>query len=101
MAVGAIKFADKYIGNAICRALALFRPNKTLSFKEPKKLLIIQLWGIGETILTLPAVNALKQKFPNSEITVLATSRNQDVYYGIKGIKLIAIKLNPLLYLIL
>src|SRR3989344_8590705 len=96
MAVGAIKFADKYIGNAICRAMALFRPNKTFSFKEPKKLLIIQLWGIGETILTLPALNALKQKFPNSQITSLATSRNHDVYYSIKGIKLITINLNPL-----
>lgn len=95
MIVSLVKFFDLYLGTLLIHMLAAFRQKSGSIPKNPQKLLIIQLWGIGETILTLPAVNSLKQKFPNSEITILATSRNKDVYYGIKGIKLITIKLNP------
>ena len=94
MVIGAIKFTDKYFGSVICRLLALFKSGKTPNLETPKKILIIQLWGIGETILTLPALDALSKKYPNSEITLLATKRNQDVYHN-KGFKIITLNLNP------
>ncbi len=62
-----------------------------------RKILLIQLWGIGETVLTMPAIRALKNKYSNSRITLLATARNADVYKGFSDIDQIKIlKMCPL-----
>ena len=90
-----IKFLDKHVGNAICNFLALFNRKKPDS-NDISSILVIQLWGIGESILTLPAVDALRKKFPKAELNVLVTSRNEDVYYNNKNInKTVKINLNP------
>ena len=91
-----IKFLDKYVGDIICYILGLFN-RRRYGNAEIKKILVIQLWGIGETILTLPAIEALSRRFPKAEINVLATSRNKDVFYHNKSANNIAtLKLNPL-----
>lgn len=84
MNINIIKFFDKYVGNVLCFFLSFF--NKEVEIKNIKNILILQFWGIGETILTLPAVRALREKFPKAKIYVLATSRNADVYYENKDI---------------
>ena len=94
--VTAIKLIDRYAGSLICDFLGLFNRNKILQNAGIKKILVIQLWGIGETILTLPAIEALRRKFPEAAINVLATSRNRNVYFENKNIdKIIELKLNP------
>ena len=91
-----IKFIDKYAGNFVCSFLSLFKGKKGADKLRSDKILVIQLWGIGETALTLPAIEALRKNFPKSEINVLATSRNKDVYFNDKNIdSIIHIKLNP------
>ncbi|OGC36083.1 hypothetical protein A2311_00515 [candidate division WOR-1 bacterium RIFOXYB2_FULL_48_7] len=40
---------------------------------EPKKILIIRPDAIGDMVLTFPAIQAVKDKFPQAEITLLAT----------------------------
>ena len=90
-----IKLVDKYAGNLVCNLLALFSRKKAWD-ADVKKILIVQLWGIGETVLTLPAIEALRRKFPKAEISVLATPRNNDVYYKNKNIdNVVKINLNP------
>jgi len=93
-----IKFIDKYFGSWICNFLGLF--NKRISSDklktDYKKILVIQLWGIGETILVLPSIEGLRKKYPKAEIEVLATSRNRDVFFHNKNIdKIIILKINP------
>ena len=92
-----IKFVDKYLGNLICNFLGVFNKNKSSDKKiDFSKILIIQLWGIGETILTLPAIEALRKKFPKAEVNVLATSRNKDIFFNNKNInRIFALKLIP------
>ena len=80
-----IKFIDKHLGSVICNFLAFFNKKKSADIKADK-ILVIQLWGIGETILTLPAIEALRKKFPEAEINILATSRNKDVFFNNKDI---------------
>ncbi len=93
--VAIIKLIDKHAGSILCNFLALFN-RKTEFDRDIKKILVVQLWGIGETILTLPAIGALRKKFPKAAIVVLATSRNKDVYFENKNIdKVIILKLNP------
>ena len=94
--VAAIKFIDRHAGNIICNFLALFSKRKAIDISSINKILVIQLWGIGETILTLPAVEALRKKFPKASIEILATPRNRDVFYGNKSISgIIETSLNP------
>ena len=90
-----IKFIDRHLGNGICNVLGVFKRNKIKEINI-KKILIVQLWGIGETILVLPSIEALKKNFPDAAIDVLATSRNKDVFFDNKNINaIIKIKLNP------
>src|SRR3989338_5094563 len=94
--VAVIRFVDKHLGNLICNLLGLFGRNKNRGKKDYKKILVVQLWGIGETILTLPSIEALRKNFPKAEINLLATSRNKDVFFNNKNIDSIKIiKLNP------
>lgn len=94
--VTTIKFLDRYFGNVLCFILSpskLFYSRKEIKIKN---ILIIQLWGIGESVLTLPTINALRKKFPKANIDILLTERNKDVYFENKDLnKIIPIKLNP------
>ncbi|MBI2653426.1 glycosyltransferase family 9 protein [Candidatus Woesearchaeota archaeon] len=91
-----IKLVDKHVGNLLCNFLGIFKKNKLKDTKRIEKILVIQLWGIGETILALPAIGALRRKFQDAEIGVLVTSRNKDVFFNNKNVnKVITLKLNP------
>ncbi len=94
--VNLIKFLDKYIGSLLCLILSV---NKFFWYKKApghKNILIVQLWGLGETILTLPAIGELRKKYKKSNIEVLATSRNKEVYFNNKDINNVKVlKLNP------
>src|SRR3989338_7042674 len=91
-----IKFLDKYLGSLICLFLSVFN-KKNVEKKPYKKILLIQLWGMGETVLCLPAVKALKESRRNSSIDILVTCRVKDVFYNNKSINsIISINLSPL-----
>ncbi|MBM3246865.1 MAG: glycosyltransferase family 9 protein, partial [Candidatus Omnitrophica bacterium] len=47
-----------------------------------KKILFISLSNIGDAILTLPALDFLRQKFPESKITVMAGPRPKELFCG-------------------
>ncbi|MBS3126421.1 glycosyltransferase family 9 protein [Candidatus Woesearchaeota archaeon] len=82
LSVETIKRLDRWAGGFLCRIASKKeqKPDRTSS------ILIIQLWGIGETILTLPAVHAVRKAFPKAQISILATERNRDVFQGNKDI---------------
>ena len=92
-----IKFIDKYFGNFLCNVLGLLiREKKVYDSKSINKILVVQFWGIGETILTLPAIEALGEKFKNARIDILATSRNKDVFFENANInRIYVLRLNP------
>jgi lipopolysaccharide heptosyltransferase II len=78
-----VKAIDKYLGTPLCSLLGIFTRKTFL--QEPKKILVVQLWGVGETILTLPAIEALRKRFPHARIDILCTERNKAVYAGNKA----------------
>ena len=93
-----IKFIDSKIGGLLCGFFGFFVKKKNVlpQSMSPKNLLVIQLWGIGETILTLPAIGALRKKFPEARLDVLCTSRNVLVYSENKNIdNILTVKINP------
>ncbi|MFH1642683.1 MAG: glycosyltransferase family 9 protein [Nanoarchaeota archaeon] len=96
MNIKLIKFIDKYIGFVLCFLLGIVNILFIKKKYSANKILILQFWGVGETILTLPAINALKKRYPKSNISLLCTKRNQDVYFENEAVeKLIVNELNP------
>jgi len=91
-----IKFLDKYIGCLSCLFLSIFKIFEGKKINGLNHILIIQLWGLGETVLTLPAIDALRQKYKNSSIDVLVTDRNKEVYFKNKDMDNVRVLgLNP------
>ncbi|MFH1409350.1 MAG: glycosyltransferase family 9 protein [Nanoarchaeota archaeon] len=77
MHIPLIRTLDKTTGSLASLGLGLFPKRKP---KKPKSILAIQLWGLGETVLTLPALRALQELYPKAKIDILCTDRNKDVY---------------------
>ena len=91
-----IKFLDKYLGSLICLFLSVFSRKKAEK-KAYKKILLVQLWGMGETVLCLPAIKALKESSRNLLIDILVTERVTDIFYNNKNLdSIISVKLSPL-----
>lgn len=91
MRVSFAKAADKYLGGILCYILSCCKKKDNISKERlkkavQKKVLFIQLWGIGETICTLPAIKAFSKRFKDTEIHVLATKRNSAVYENVNYI---------------
>lgn len=74
------KKVDKYIGPFLDLLLWPFKCRGKL--RKPKRILIVRLWAIGESILTLPMIKALKERFPNAKIDVLVRDKAyKQVFY--------------------
>lgn len=59
---------------AVLRALPLSNGNGavlTVSGESPVKILLVRLDRVGDVVLSTPAMEALKKRFPRSELTVL------------------------------
>ncbi len=98
MDIETIKKIDRYIGFFLVILLGFITKPFSIFCKieRPKDILAIQFWGIGETILTLPALQALKKKFPKAKLTILATDRVKAVYEDFKHKdKLIILEMSP------
>lgn len=71
---------DKYIGIPFIILLALLTKRKRrLPIENIKKILIIKLAAIGDSILLIPTLRTLKQTFPDSEITFICSQINYSV----------------------
>jgi heptosyltransferase-2 len=74
---------DKSIGSFL--SFVLGGSSKVWPFRKkdivsPKDIAIIKLWALGESILTLPVIKSIKQRYPEAKITVLARNHNKKVY---------------------
>ena len=74
-----LRFIDKYLFwffSYLFFWLKYIPFNKEKYIKNPKKILVIRLWALWSSILTFPLIKQLKENYPNSQIDLLATSRN-------------------------
>jgi len=77
--VSLLKKIDSLAGAAAVRLLSAPQPKKEIP-EIFKNILIIRPGGIGDAALLIPAVRALRQRFPAARITVLAERRNSAVF---------------------
>lgn len=69
-----LRIIDANIGALLCWILGFFS-FKNLQ-KKPRKILIVRLWTLGESILTLPMIEILQKKFPGAQIEVLVLAKS-------------------------
>lgn len=71
---------DKYVGIPVIILLAIFtKRKKRLPIENIKKILIIKLAAIGDSILLIPTLRTLKKSFPDAEITFICSQINYSV----------------------
>ena len=66
---------DRYLGIPLCALLRLFSQQASIP-STPKKILFIQLSALGDTILAIPAIRAIRYAFPDAEVAMLASPTN-------------------------
>ncbi|MCG9131286.1 glycosyltransferase family 9 protein [Candidatus Poribacteria bacterium] len=66
---------DRYLGIPLCAMLSLFC-RRVRAPETPKKILFIQLSALGDTILAVPTIRAIRHTFPDAELTMLASPTN-------------------------
>ncbi len=74
-----LRFIDKYFGRLIIIFFSFFR-KQLLQKENNNKFLVIKLWAIGDSILTLPLIKGIKETHKACEVDVLLRSRVKDVY---------------------
>jgi lipopolysaccharide heptosyltransferase II len=72
-----LKTFDRLVGTVLVHLAP--KPHANPIF-EPRRILFIRPGGIGDAVLLIPAIQALKEKFPKSTICVLAEKRNADIF---------------------
>lgn len=77
-----IKFIDRYFGITIIMVLYLLDKfsNKKTSVLEPKNILLIRLTNLGDAVISIPTIKALRQNFPSAKLSILASERTSSIY---------------------
>ena len=71
------KILDRYIGSVLCFLLGGFQSRAVVQHGcVPQRILLIQLSAIGDTILAIPAIRAIRNRFPNARLAMVASSIN-------------------------
>lgn len=79
------KKIDKIVGTSACFLLGVI---DRLFFRKndfpltPKKILVIKFIAIGDAVVSIPTLRALKKSFPQSHLAVLITPRVKEVMEG-------------------
>ena len=76
------KAVDRYAGSVVCWLLASLRQVRNLvaprsSLVEVRTLLLVKFWGLGNVVLLIPVLRALRQRFPEARIVFVSLARNR------------------------
>jgi len=84
MKIRLIKLIDRLAGSVVTAALPAARPRPV---PVPRQVLFIRPGGIGDAVLLVPALRALKAAIPGCSIDVLAEKRNAAAFKLASGIR--------------
>lgn len=85
------KLVDMILGRPLIFLLALYgrlrrllnsRYRADVSELDIRSILVLKLCCLGDGILALPAIRALKEEYPEASVTVVCTPRNKDAFVG-------------------
>jgi lipopolysaccharide heptosyltransferase II len=72
-----LKTLDKLVGTRLIHLLEKKRPPKS---SRSDKILMIRPGGIGDAVLLIPAIQALRESYPNASIDMLCEKRNLGIF---------------------
>ena len=90
----ALKLLDRVIGLFILRVIALSKNKDNKLPDNPKKIVVVKLSAIGDTLLLYPALRALRAKYPIAEINAICTKINREIFSRCKYVDKV-ISVNP------
>ena len=76
------KILDRYIGSLLCFLLGGFQSRPLVQNRDPQRILLLQLSAIGDTILTIPTIRAIRERFPEAHLAMVASSINLQYLEG-------------------
>jgi lipopolysaccharide heptosyltransferase II len=74
--ISLLKFIDRMVGIVVTAC----PPSTPVQTYPTRRYLVIRPGGIGDAVLLISSICALKQKFPDASITVLAEKRNASAF---------------------
>src|SRR5262245_51170549 len=66
------------VGAVMMALWRIVRPARVVS--DPRRILIVQLDHLGDSVLTSPLITRLRQAYPEAELDVLASPSNHEVF---------------------
>jgi heptosyltransferase-2 len=90
-----MRFANRAMGPAACRAVKAYDnarralgvgSSETGSEGDYRKILMIKLAGLGDTVLMLPAIHALRARFPQAQMRALVSPLTNGLLCGQPGV---------------
>jgi heptosyltransferase III len=69
------KHFDHYLGIPLCLLLGGWK-STAMQVSTPKRILLIQLSAIGDTILAVPTIRAIRRRFPDAHLAMVASPIN-------------------------
>jgi lipopolysaccharide heptosyltransferase II len=78
MKIGVVKALDAVIGRLAAKLLA--RPGIKSRHTPVNTILLIRPGGIGDAVLLIPVINAVKSAYPDAVIDILAEKRNSAIF---------------------
>jgi lipopolysaccharide heptosyltransferase II len=84
MQIAFLKLIDTYLGRLIC---LVFRPLPPSQIVESTTFLIIRPGGIGDSVLLIPTLKAIRKVYPACTIDILAEKRNAASFHLVSGIR--------------
>ncbi|MEM4242686.1 MAG: glycosyltransferase family 9 protein [Candidatus Woesearchaeota archaeon] len=86
MSVKLFRWIDRIVGIILIIPIWLFSLPFPKARLEPRRILVIKLWAMGDSIVLLPAIRELRKKHPKARIDVLCKNSIRNVFLGIKDI---------------
>jgi ADP-heptose:LPS heptosyltransferase len=83
--IGPAKLRKIAAADALLRPFLAFAPRPRAASSAtfpPRRILVIELWGIGDVILATPLLAELRDRFPGAEITLLAKPHARELLAG-------------------
>lgn len=91
MKIDIYKHIDKYLGIPACWILGIISKLRPTPRKEPKSIALLKLWALGDSVVSLPMLRALRNRYPDAKIEVVARKRNEAIYRHNKDINAIVL----------
>jgi len=88
---------DSFVGFPVLKILKLFNDKHKKAPEKINKIILTKFFGLGNLVMTLPCVVALRKKYPNAKIVYLTNIQNKGllenveeidevIYFNMKGL---------------